>query len=184
MSTFDDRDLLRNVLLLDAATCAVTGAFMIAGAAFLSAVTRIPGTVLWVAGLSLLPVAAFITGVVARGSPPIGVWIVISGNAVWAIASLPLLPGLSAHAPRDRLYPAAGDRGGGPGGVRVYRLAQKRGAGLTGIRDAALRGGGGPVGDRTASGAQRRETSSPAACGRLKVQAKDQGEGKVRAGAS
>jgi hypothetical protein len=98
MSTFDDRDFLRNVLLLDAATCAATGAFMIAGAAFLAPVTRIPETVLWIAGLSLLPVAAFITGVVARGSPPIGVWIVIAGNAVWAIASLLLLAGLSVNA--------------------------------------------------------------------------------------
>ena len=85
-------DFLRTVLVLDAATCLATGGLMTAGASLLSSLTRIPEGILWLAGLSLFPVAAFIA-VVAFRRPPArpGVWLVILGNAAWVVGSLILL---------------------------------------------------------------------------------------------
>jgi hypothetical protein len=91
MPIFDPRDFLRNVLLLDAATCVVTGALMSAGAEYLSSLTQIPHGILWAAGLILLPVAAFIAAVATLGTPPAGVWLVIAGNVAWVIGSIVLL---------------------------------------------------------------------------------------------
>jgi hypothetical protein len=46
------------------------------------------------AGLSLFPIAAFITLVASRTpSWPLGVWLVILGNAGWVLASVWLLAG-------------------------------------------------------------------------------------------
>jgi len=82
-------NFLRTVLLLDAATCLLTGLLMKMGAIPLAELTDIPGALLFYAGVALLPVAAFIALVGAFPTIPVaGVWLVIMGNAAgWRRAS-------------------------------------------------------------------------------------------------
>ena len=92
MSLVDHPRFLRALLLVDAATCVATGVLMSLGAPALSGLTRLPESLLLGAGLSLLPIAAFI-GLVAlsRRPPAAGVWAVIVGNVGWVIGSFLLL---------------------------------------------------------------------------------------------
>jgi hypothetical protein len=83
----------RNVLFLDAATCAVMGIGLTLLPGLVHSITRIPAPLLFYAGLSLLPIAAFMALVAMAGAPTIGVWLVILGNAGWVIASLALIFG-------------------------------------------------------------------------------------------
>jgi hypothetical protein len=83
---------LRRVLFADAATCVATGALLSIDAGPLSALFGLPSTLLFYAGLSLFPVAAFIAWVASRTrTPAIGVWIVIVGNIIWVIGSAAVL---------------------------------------------------------------------------------------------
>jgi hypothetical protein len=92
MSLVDHPRFLRNVLFVDAATCVATGVLMCFGASVVSGVTRLPEALLFGAGLSLFPIAAFIVLVAASRRPiTAGVWVVILGNVGWVIASLWLL---------------------------------------------------------------------------------------------
>ena len=85
---------LRNVLLVDAATCLLTGAMLTFGARVLAQLTAIPATLLLYAGVSLIPIAAFMAATAMRAVlPPLGVWIVIAGNALWVAASVGLMIG-------------------------------------------------------------------------------------------
>ncbi len=85
-------NFLRTILMVDAVTCVATGTLMAAAATWLSSLMRIPANVLWIAGLSLFPVAVFIAVVAARLPRSLtGVWLVIGGNAAWVIGSLALL---------------------------------------------------------------------------------------------
>jgi hypothetical protein len=85
---------LRNVLLVDAATCLLTGALLTFGARLLGQLTAIPAAVLLYAGVSLIPIAAFMAVTAMRAIlPPLGVWIVIAGNALWVAASVGLMIG-------------------------------------------------------------------------------------------
>jgi hypothetical protein len=85
---------LRNVLLVDAATCLLTGALLTLGARVLAQLTAIPAAVLLYAGVSLIPVAAFMVVTATRAVlPTLGVWIVIVGNALWIAASVGLMIG-------------------------------------------------------------------------------------------
>ncbi len=85
---------LRNVLLVDAATCLLTGALLIFGARLLAQLTAIPAALLLYAGVSLIPVAAFMAVTATRAVlPTLGVWIVIAGNALWIAASVGLMIG-------------------------------------------------------------------------------------------
>jgi hypothetical protein len=85
-------NFLRTVLLLDVATCLLTGLLMKMGAVPLAELTDIPAAVLLYAGVSLFPVAAFITLVgVMPAIPATGVWLVIMGNGAWVAASLWLM---------------------------------------------------------------------------------------------
>jgi hypothetical protein len=95
MMMIDSRPrFLRTVLLVDAATCVATGLLMTAGSAALAPLTQLPADLLFYAGLSLFPVAAFIAFVATRKElPPAGVWLVIAGNAAWVAGSLWLLLG-------------------------------------------------------------------------------------------
>ena len=94
MSIADNPKFLRNVLMLDAATCVATGLLMALGADFLAGLTLLPPELLRPEGLSLLPIAAFIGFVATRARlPRAGVWLVILGNAAWVAASLWLLFG-------------------------------------------------------------------------------------------
>jgi hypothetical protein len=82
---------LRTVLLVDAATCVATGLLMTFGAGLLAEFTAIPEPLLSYAGISLLPVAAFIALVATYALAPPAIWVVIAGNALWVAGSLLLL---------------------------------------------------------------------------------------------
>lgn len=92
MSLFDHPNFLRTILFFDAATCIATGALMTFGSSFPAGLTQLPARLLFYAGLSLFPIAAFIVLVAAQARPmAVGVWVVIVGNIAWAIGSVLLL---------------------------------------------------------------------------------------------
>ena len=92
MIDFQAPNTLRRILWLDATTCVATGALMALAASPLAALLQLPASLLFYAGLSLFPVAAFIALVASRGSIPYGgVWLVVIGNALWTLTSLALL---------------------------------------------------------------------------------------------
>lgn len=83
---------LRSILLIDAATCAVTGALLTAGSGVAGPLMQLPAALLFYAGLSLFPVAVFMTIVALRDAvQPTGAWLIISGNVLWVAASFGLL---------------------------------------------------------------------------------------------
>ena len=83
---------LRNVLWLDAATCALMGTALTLAAAPLGDIAQIPTSLLFYAGLILFPVAAFIAVVAAAsGEHRPAVWLIVGGNVLWTVASLVLL---------------------------------------------------------------------------------------------
>ncbi|BAT59383.1 hypothetical protein GJW-30_1_01915 [Variibacter gotjawalensis] len=80
---------LRNTLIVDAATCLAAGALMAFGASFVAGLTAIPATLLFYAGLSLFPIAAFMLWAGTREVPPAAaVWLIIIGNVGWVIGSV------------------------------------------------------------------------------------------------
>jgi hypothetical protein len=83
---------LRALLFADAMTCAAMGALLVSGSGLVAGLTDIPAPLLFYAGLSLLPVAAFMA-LVALQVPVSGplAWLVIGGNVLWVAASLLLL---------------------------------------------------------------------------------------------
>ena len=92
MQTASDRNFLRTVLLIDAATCVATGILTAGATSVVASLTQLPADLLFYAGASLFPIAAFIAFVATAGklTPP-GVWLVIIGNAAWVAGSLWLL---------------------------------------------------------------------------------------------
>lgn len=85
---------LRRVLLIDSATCLAMGALLLVAAGALAAILALPEALLRFAGLSLLPIAAFMGWVATRGSiPRAGAWLVVAGNVLWVVASIGLLLG-------------------------------------------------------------------------------------------
>jgi hypothetical protein len=82
----------RNIVLFDAATCAVMGLALVVGAAPLSSFTLIPSAVLSYAGMALLRIAAFMAAVaLGRVRSIIGPALVVGGNVLWVVASVALL---------------------------------------------------------------------------------------------
>lgn len=83
---------LRNLLLLDAATCAVMGAGLSVGAEPVSELTGLPVRFLFFVGLALLPCAlVMLLAAVVVGFRRLGSWVVFMGNFAWVIGSV-LLP--------------------------------------------------------------------------------------------
>lgn len=82
---------LRNLLVVDAVTCAVMGALLLVAGGILAGPLGLPADLLFYAGLLLLPVAAFMV-LVARPArtPGAGAVIVIAGNWLWVAASIAL----------------------------------------------------------------------------------------------
>ena len=92
MMTIQSSPLLRQALVADATTSAAFGLMMLIGAGSLSAVFGLPEMLLRLAGLVLLPYAAFIGWLGLREEilKPVG-WAVVLGNVLWAADSLLLL---------------------------------------------------------------------------------------------
>ncbi|MBL6079327.1 hypothetical protein JMJ56_15015 [Belnapia sp. T18] len=90
---------LRTLLLVDALSCAAMGAMLLAAPSALGGWMALPPALLTVAGLMLLPIAAFMA-VLARGSavPRWAVTVVVIGNVLWAAVSL-LLPVMGMVSP-------------------------------------------------------------------------------------
>lgn len=100
MRTFRSSFALARVLLVDAGTCVAMGAVLSLASGPLGELTGIPEPLLRYAGLSLFPVAAFIALVaLRRDAGARWVWLVVSGNALWAAASFALLMGVIAPNP-------------------------------------------------------------------------------------
>ena len=81
---------LRRVLALDSLSCLAMGLLMSLGAAALAPLFGLPEPLIRIAGLALLPLAAFI-GWLATKPVPALVWVVILGNLAWTAESFATL---------------------------------------------------------------------------------------------
>jgi hypothetical protein len=84
----------RNIVLFDAATCAVMGLALVLAAAPIASLTLIPLALVHYAGVALLPIAAFMAAVaLGRVRSIVGPALVIGGNVLWVVASAALTVG-------------------------------------------------------------------------------------------
>ncbi|KAA2211559.1 hypothetical protein [Teichococcus oryzae] len=90
---------LHTLLGLDALSCAVMGAALLAAPVPLGRWMALPPTLLGGAGLALLLIAAFMAWLACRPAVPRwGLGLVVAGNALWAMGSV-LLPMLGLVSP-------------------------------------------------------------------------------------
>ena len=90
---------LRRVLALDSLSCLAMGLLMGLGAAALAPLFGLPEPLVRIAGLLLLPLAAFIGWLASRPAPPRAlVWVVILGNLGWTAESFATLAQQDATA--------------------------------------------------------------------------------------
>ncbi|WP_226580006.1 hypothetical protein [Acuticoccus sediminis] len=84
-----NRNSLRTILLVDAGTCGVMGAFLLAARQAVAGATGLPPDLVVYAGLALLPTAA-VMALVAMETLPLrtGTGLVVAGNALWIAGSL------------------------------------------------------------------------------------------------
>jgi hypothetical protein len=83
---------LRTILLVDASACLVMGTALVAASGALASLLSIPAGLLFYAGMSLFPIAAFMALVGMRSPiPQAGVWLIVLGNLGWVAASVALL---------------------------------------------------------------------------------------------
>jgi hypothetical protein len=83
---------LRNVMVADALVSGATGALMAVAAGVLEPILHVPAPLLRIAGLALLPYAAFVGMLARRAVLPRGtVWAVVACNALWAVDCVALL---------------------------------------------------------------------------------------------
>jgi hypothetical protein len=79
---------LRRILALDALSCLAMGLLMGLGTTNLASLFGLPEPLVRIAGLALLPLAAFIGWLATRPNPPRAlVWVVILGNVLWTAES-------------------------------------------------------------------------------------------------
>ena len=92
MPTIVPSPLLRQALLADAATSAACGGLMALAAGPMSGALGLPEMLLRLAGLVLLPYAAFIgwLGLREQVQRPVA-WAIVIGNVIWAADSIMLL---------------------------------------------------------------------------------------------
>jgi CHASE2 domain-containing sensor protein len=92
MTIADSSTFLRRTLWLDAAVSGTTGIVMALGAGALEPWLAIPGALVRVAGVSLLPFAALLVALATRPTvPKSAIAAVIVANALWVVASIALL---------------------------------------------------------------------------------------------
>ena len=83
---------LRCVLFADAATCAACALLLSVGSSFLQNLLGLPASLMFYAGLSLVPFTAFLLYAATRKSISITVvWLIIGLNLLWTIDSFLLL---------------------------------------------------------------------------------------------
>jgi len=90
---------LKPLLAFDAATCAAMGTILLIGSAPIAGLTGIPVPLLFGAGVCLVPIAVFMA--ISSHLTPVPGWVaalVISGNLLWAAASM-LLPSTGLISP-------------------------------------------------------------------------------------
>jgi hypothetical protein len=92
---------LKSLLALDAATCAAMGALLLLGSTPIAELTQIPASLLFWAGASLIPIAAFMA--ISSRTTPVPGWavtLVVLGNLSWVAASI-FLPAAGLIAPNS-----------------------------------------------------------------------------------
>jgi hypothetical protein len=83
---------LRDVLFADAATCLACGLLLSLGGSFLQNLTGLPAPLMFYAGLSLFPFAAFLIYSATRKSvSKTMIWLIVALNLLWTIDSFLLL---------------------------------------------------------------------------------------------
>lgn len=83
---------LRFVLFADAATCIITGLLLTVSGGFLESILNLPANLMFYAGLSLFPFAAFLIYAATRKSvSKTAIWLIIGLNLLWTIDSFLLL---------------------------------------------------------------------------------------------
>ena len=90
---------LKLLLALDAATCAAMGVLLLLGSVPIAGLTQIPAGLLFWAGASLIPIAAFMA--ISSRTTPVPGWaatLVVLGNLLWVAASI-FLPTAGLIAP-------------------------------------------------------------------------------------
>ncbi|MGQ9425112.1 hypothetical protein ACXYTJ_06790 [Gilvimarinus sp. F26214L] len=93
MYTTPESQALGRLLFIDAGTCAAMGGLLIVAGTFITTLTAIPATLLFYAGIVLLPVAALMAFTAIRPESTALVRLVVIGNALWVAASLLLVIG-------------------------------------------------------------------------------------------
>ena len=85
-------NFLRSVLFADAATCAASALLLSLGGGFLQNMLGLPASLMFYAGLSLVPFTAFLVYAATRRSiSKTFIWLIIGLNLLWTIDSLLLL---------------------------------------------------------------------------------------------
>ncbi len=99
MTDLPRRTSLQSILAFDAATCAVMGVLLVFASGAISGVTLIPSSLLFWAGLVLLPIAGFMVFFArAAIAPPWAVQMIVLGNVFWVLGSV-ALPVLGLFSP-------------------------------------------------------------------------------------
>jgi hypothetical protein len=97
-NTIQPSVLLRRVLWADAIVSAAVGALMALGAPALHGLLGLPVALLLIAGVALLPYAAYLVWLATRPCVPrAAVWLPIALNLVWAVDCGLVLFGAGAH---------------------------------------------------------------------------------------
>lgn len=89
MSINNTRFSMSQLLAIDAITCLAMGAALLFGSTFVSEVTQISSNLLFWAGVSLMPIAAFM--VISSRMVPVARWaatLIALGNLLWAATSI------------------------------------------------------------------------------------------------
>lgn len=92
MQTIRISTFLRGVLFADAATCVAMALLLTLGAGMLDGFLKLPAQLLFYAGISLFPFAAFLAYLGTREAvASLLIWSVILLNALWAFDSILIL---------------------------------------------------------------------------------------------
>lgn len=91
MTNHSRRLSLQTILAFDAATCAAMGMLLVFASGPIAGLTAIPGSLLFFAGLLLVPIAAFMTIFTQTATVPAwAVQVIVAGNVFWVLGSVVL----------------------------------------------------------------------------------------------